>query len=593
MSETLAALLDQEQRANQTLISSLIEQARVIQGSSADRRLQRFISQLKSLQERLDLMSDMARRDFLLKIGREAEELMTAMADSRAARVLMSVVENASASLNLFCESLLDSLIEVAEAQKGFILFYLPESSEAQIIAARNFETTDLSLEEYDVSRTLLRSILDHRAPLLLEDASQNPAYSNEASIVKFGLKSVLAVPLKHRNRAIGALYIEDNSRPCAFDHEDQKLLENVAEFVIFYLDKARLLPIVFEEDRKVFIDADRASKEIVGRDPKILSLLEMVKRLADSPATVLIEGESGTGKELVARALHYQSARRDHPFVVINCAAIPENLLESELFGHEKGAFTGATSRYLGRLEPADGGTVFLDEISELAYPLQAKLLRFLQSNEFDRLGAKKTVHVDVRIVAATSKDLKVMTEAGNFQEALYYRLNVIPVRLPSLRERKDDIPCLIDYFLGKFSDVYGKVVRAEGEVYEWLKEYSFPGNVRELENLIHRMVALAEGDVIRVGDLPGEILQITSRRIDLKKEPLYRALETPPASLDELRRRKSEVRRVMAEHERRLIERVIEESGGNLTEAASRLGVHRITLHKMLKKTRKPSED
>src|SRR5205807_616462 len=171
----------------------------------------------------------------------------------------------------------------------------------------------------------------------------------------------------------------------------------------------------------RVFLDDSKAFKEIVGRDPKIISLLETINRLADSPATVLIEGESGTGKELVARALHYQSARRDRPFVAINCAAIPDNLLESELFGHERGAFTGALGRYIGRIEQGNGGTIFLDEVSELAYPLQAKLLRFLQSNEFDRLGGNHTIRVNVRVVTATSKDLKALAEEGKFQTALY----------------------------------------------------------------------------------------------------------------------------------------------------------------------------
>src|SRR6185295_1000782 len=288
------------------------------------------------------------------------------------------------------------------------------------------------------------------------------------------------------------------------FDRRDTGLLQIIAEFAVFYLRHAHLLPAMFQRESRVFFDETKASKEIIGSDPKILALLETVRRLADSPATVLIEGESGTGKELVARALHYQSSRRDHPFVPINCAAIPDNLLESELFGYEKGAFTGATERYLGRIEQGNRGTIFLDEVSELAYALQAKLLRFLQSNEFSRLGGKETISVDVRVVAATSKDLKVMMEAGKFQEALYYRLNVIPARLPSLGERSDDIPILVAHFLKKFSAIYGKGVRIENQAIEVLRGHSYRGNVRELENLIHRTVALASTDVIRIGDLP-----------------------------------------------------------------------------------------
>jgi transcriptional regulator with PAS, ATPase and Fis domain len=301
------------------------------------------------------------------------------------------------------------------------------------------------------------------------------------------------------------------------------------------------------------------------------------------------VKGESGTGKELVARALHFESARRDSPFIAINCAAIPENLLESELFGYERGAFTGAIERYTGRIEQGHGGTIFLDEISELAYPLQAKLLRFLQSNEFQRLGGKETVRVDVRIVAATSKDLKKMTESGRFQEALYYRLNVIPIQLPPLRERKNDIPILADHFLDKFSALYGRKVRIEREVYDYLKGYPFPGNVRELENLIHRMVVLATGDNIRISDLPREVLQINSQRVSLEKDPLYRILHTLPADMDELKRRREEVRRILAEQERQLVEHEVKKAGGNLTAAANRLGVHRVTMHKIVRRNKR----
>jgi Nif-specific regulatory protein len=548
--------------------------------------LQRLTAQLKKLQERLDLLTDMTRRDFLAKITREAEELQSRLADSRIATVLTALLEVQPPSLNLFCESLLDRVIEATGAERGFILFYLPESTEADVIAARQFQTTNLSLEEYDFSRTVLRDVFERDKPILLEDALHDPTYSHETSVRKFNLKSVLAVPLMQNNRTVGAVYLENNTLPCAFAEEDPPLLASVARFAVFYLHHTHLLPVTLEQSSRVFFDVSKASRDIAGRDPKILELLAVVNRIADSPATVLIEGESGTGKELVARALHYQSARRDRPFVAINCAAIPENLLESELFGHEKGAFTGATERYIGRIERGDGGTIFLDEVSELAYPLQAKLLRFLQSNEFERLGGKETIRVDVRVVAATSKDLKELTEEKQFQESLYYRLNVIPVHLPSLCERKEDIPPLIDHFLGKFSAVYGKTMRVEREVYERLKEYPFPGNVRELENLIHRLVALAPDNLIRIGDLPREILQVTAQRVSLAKDPLYQVLHTPPTDLEDLRRRKDEIKRVLAEQERHLAERAIQDAGGNLSEAASRLGVHRITLHKMLKK-------
>jgi len=497
------------------------------------------------------------------------------------------LIRGMAASLNGFCETLLDSLIDATGAERGFVLFYVPESTEAEVVAARNFQTRNLSLEEYDFSRTLLRDVLQRGRSVFLEDASEDPSYSGEVSVIKFELKSIVAAPLKQEGRTIGALYLENNSRPSAFDRRDPDLLQIIAEFAVFYLRHAHLLPAMFERESRVFLDETKASKEIIGSDPKILALLETVQRLADSPATVLIEGESGTGKELVARALHYQSARRDRPFIAINCAAIPDNLLESELFGHEKGAFTGASGRYVGRIEQGDGGTIFLDEVSELAYPLQAKLLRFLQSSEFDRLGGSKTIRVDVRVVAATSKDLKALTEAGKFQEGLYYRLNVVPVRMPALRERKSDIPLLIDFFLDKFSRVYRRRVQIGREARDLLGDYSFLGNVRELENLIHRLVALTDGEV-RIGDLPPEILKTITHRVSLEQDPFYLLLHTQAADLADVRRRRKELKRALAGQERQVIDRAIEETGGNLTEAAARLGMHRITLHKILKKTK-----
>ena len=586
LSQNFSALLEQEQRACHELITSLEESFRLLQSDTGDTRFQRLASQLKSLEERFDLLAEMGRGDFLAKINRETDELMECSSGDRATRLITSLIRNDETSLNSFCERLLDQTIEAIKAERGFMLFYIPESTEADLVAARNYQSNNLSLGEYSYSRSLLGEVLRRGTPLLVEDASEDPNFSNEASVIKYDLKSVLSVPLKQNGRTIGALYFENNSRPCAFDEEDLRLIECAAQLAVFYLRHSRLLPTIFESENRIFFDPGKAPRDIVGNDPKIVSLFGIVSRVADSPATVLIEGESGTGKELVARALHYESSRRDSPFVAINCAAIPDNLLESELFGYERGAFTGATERYTGRIEQGDGGTVFLDEISELAYGLQAKLLRFLQSNEFTRLGGKQTIKVDVRIVAATSKDLRAMMEAGKFQEALFYRLNVIPVRLPSLRERPSDIPLLIGHFLEKFSGIYGRTTSMDRETVEALQRYGFPGNVRELENILHRLVALTSDDLIRIGDLPEEVLRMHSQRVSLRKNSLEAALETPPADLEELRQRKQQIRRALAEQERSLIERAVEEADGNLTLAASRLGIHRITLHRMLRR-------
>lgn len=586
LSETFSSLLQTEKRACGEMIASLIEYVRTIQGGTADRRLHQLNTQLKTLQQRVDMLATMGQDDFLARITTEAEELSARTADLRLSAVITPIIEGQVQSLNLLCESLLDGLIQVTNAERGFILFYLPESTEADVVAARNFQTRNLSLIEYNFSRTLVRDTFIKGEPLLLDDASHDPTYSKEASVTELQLKSVLVAPLKHRERTAGALYLENNTDPRAFDRSDEQLVETAGRFAIFYLQHARLLPATLSRDSRVFLDSKKASRELVGKHPSVVKVLELVNRVADLPATVLIQGETGTGKELVARALHYQSSRRERPFIAINCAAIPDNLLESELFGHERGAFTGAGDRYIGRIEQGQRGTIFLDEVSELASPLQAKMLRFLQSNEVNRLGGKETIRVDVRVIAATSKDLKAMSAAGQFQEALYYRLNVIPISISPLRERKEDLELLVDHFLEKYAAVYGRKIIAEREVYDWLRHYSFPGNVRELENLIHRLVALSTDEVIRIGDLPKEIVEINAQRVDLKKDPLYLLLHTQPADMEDLRRRRREVRHILKEQEQQLIRRVISEANGNLTQAAARLGVHRITLHKLIRK-------
>lgn len=248
--------------------------------------------------------------------------------------------------------------------------------------------------------------------------------------------------------------------------------------------------------------------EQLVGVSEAMQQVLEFVQKVADSDSTVMIQGESGTGKELVARMLHFNSLRRDRPLVPVNCGAIPENLLESELFGHEKGAFTGATHSRMGRFELANGGTIFLDEIGEMSLPLQVKLLRVLQEREFERVGGNRTIHVDVRIIAATNQDLELQVEERRFRKDLFYRLNVIPILIPPLRDRRSDIPLLIEHFLARFNqskhtDVSGFMPDA----LQLLIEYDWPGNIRELENMIERLVVLKKQGTLTVEDLPPKI--------------------------------------------------------------------------------------
>ena len=301
----------------------------------------------------------------------------------------------------------------------------------------------------------------------------------------------------------------------------------------------------------------------VVGRSSKMRQIYDLIARVADTNATVLIHGESGVGKELIARAIHQQSQRRLNPFVAVNCAAISEHLVESELFGHERGAFTGAIEMHRGKFELAHTGTLFLDEVASLRLDLQAKLLRVLQEREFERVGGGKTIRTDVRVVAASNQDLKQMVADRLFRDDLFYRLNVIPVSVPPLRDRREDIPLLVKYFLMKYNKAFGRQVHGvTSEALALLTHYHWPGNVRELENVIERLVVLSRHRILDIEDIP----------LDLKavRGQLAHELFTTGADL----------RQAKAEFERHYIVQTLEKCSWNQTEAAKRLGIHRNTL-------------
>jgi len=353
-----------------------------------------------------------------------------------------------------------------------------------------------------------------------------------------------------------------------------------------------------FEQDelRKVIAKATRAhdlerqnlhanlgdgdKPPLVGESAPMKQIYEMIARVADSPSTVLITGESGTGKELIAKALHRGSSRRDRPLIKVNCAAIPKDLVESELFGYERGAFTGAVSSKPGRFELADGGTLFLDEIGEVPVEMQVKLLRALQESEFERVGGIKTLRVDVRLIAATNRDLKALIADGRFREDLYYRLAVVPIALPPLRDRKEDIPLLVRHFVEKYNQRLGKRVEGvDADAVALLQSYPWPGNIRELENLMERSVLFADGPIIHAGALP-DSLRESSPASPVAPVGALGAIAAPSgASMKEI------VRQAQAELEKELIARALEETGGNVTRAAKRLQISRKSLQVKMK--------
>jgi nitrogen regulation protein NR(I) len=332
----------------------------------------------------------------------------------------------------------------------------------------------------------------------------------------------------------------------------------------------------------------------IIGESQPVQDVYAVIERVAGTPTTVLVTGESGTGKELVARALHENSTRRDDPFIKVNCAAIPKDLMEAELFGYERGAFTGAVAAKPGRFELASGGTLFLDEIGELPVDMQVKLLRVLQESEFERVGGIKTMKVDVRLVAATNRDLKKEIAHGAFREDLFYRLNVVPIALPALRERRSDIPLLVEYFVKKFNARLSKnVTGVEEEAKLALAAHAWPGNIRELENVIERAVLFADGSKIALHDLPDDLLDGSAKDARRSRDSATRISATPPppstevavASTNPSDGLKEQVKAAMTRLERDLIERALLSTHGNVTHAARLLKISRKGLQLKMK--------
>jgi len=370
------------------------------------------------------------------------------------------------------------------------------------------------------------------------------------------------ALPIQHENKLLGAVLIACPGK-CRCDQKELEVIDLILNQTAGAIQRATR----HEEEIRSFqrrIEVANEFSGLVGRDPKMQTIYKLIEEIGPTDATVLIQGESGTGKELVSRAIHQKSLRKDRPFIVINCSAYPATLLESELFGHEKGAFTGAVRQKAGRFEQAHGGTVFLDEIGEIPTTAQIKLLRILQSQRFERLGGETTLSVDIRIISATNRDLLQEVKQGRFREDLYYRLNVIPINLPFLRQRLNDIPLLARHFLRRFAAEQAKDVRAfTSGAMRQLLDYTWPGNVRELENSIEHAVVLAKGHRIEYKDLPAAIRQ---KKSGPRKRPT----------------------RKFRENEVNLLRDVLEECSWNKKEAARRLGISRSTLYSKLRKYR-----
>ena len=410
---------------------------------------------------------------------------------------------------NLTQDALFHAITEALHRVVSFdrALLYVAEGDVLRTVA---LEGRDLAGHSHRPHRevspqgTAVGWAFEHRRPRLSHDLAVEARLPGDEILFSGGVRSYLIVPLITRDRAIGAVLLA-SFQPGRYAPADVPFLEGVARQIALavenmraYEEIARLRARLEEENRYLQeeIKTEHNFEEITGQSPPMRQVFKMIQAAAPTDTTVLVTGETGTGKELVARALHNLSTRRHQPLVKVNCAALPAGLVESELFGHEKGAFTGALARRIGRFELAHGGTLFLDEIGDLPPELQPKLLRVLQEGEFERVGGAQTMRVDVRVIAATNRDLEQAIHAGRFRADLYYRLSVLPLRLPPLRERIPDVSLLVDYFLQKYAARLGKrVPTVPATLARQLEAYPWPGNVRELENVVERGLVLSEG--------------------------------------------------------------------------------------------------
>jgi Nif-specific regulatory protein len=420
----------------------------------------------------------------------------------------VSKVLTTSFSLEKNLLSVMSTIGTLLEMQRGCVFLLDHLSGELRIVAAHGLAKHNIEKGKYRIGEGIVGRVLEKRIPMVIPNIGKEPLFLNKTGSrpEKDGI-SFLCIPIMLKNEVLGVLSVDRiYSKKQGNVDDDLRVLKILSSLIAQFIKLRESYEKVEKEKEslKRELKGKYSIENIIGQSDRMQEVFEAVYRVAPSKATVLLRGESGTGKELIAKAIHYMSPRSKGPFIKFNCASIPEGLLESELFGHEKGAFTGAISSRSGKFELAHKGTIFLDEIGDLPITLQPKILRVLQEREFERVGSEKTVKVDVRIIAATSRNLEDLVSHGKFREDLYYRLNVIPLFLPPLRERGEDIPVLIDHFLNKFNKENKRNVVLDKNALQVFLNYNWPGNVRELENTVERLVIMSGSEQITASDLP-----------------------------------------------------------------------------------------
>ncbi len=486
--------------------------------------------------------------------------------DIEVLNCLYQVTRALSATLDLKAalKEVMEILATTMDMKRGTVTILKPGSTELQIEVAHGLTAEARKRGRYRLGEGITGRVVSTGEPLVVPKIAEDPRFLNKTR-TRSGSKSAetgfICVPIKDGKQTIGALSVDKLFKGKGSLEDDLQLLTIISSLIsqsVVRLQAANAeKEALLAENRKLrrALSEKYEIKNIIGKSGRMQEVFDMVLRVAESNATVLLRGESGTGKSLVAKAIHFNCSRRKGPFVMVNCSAIPESLIESEFFGHERGAFTGAVSRKIGRFEQAKGGTIFLDEIGELPHHVQVKLLSVIQDREFQPLGSSRTIKADVRIIAATNRNLEEAMEAGQFREDLYYRLNVFPVYLPPLRERRTDIPLLAEHFMKKFArDNNKKIVRISQPAIDALLQFQWPGNVRELQNCMERAVLICDEEVLRIHHLPP-------------------SLQFHDMSDQDVGNAKKSLTEMVAHFEKELIVEALSETGGNQTKAAKQL--------------------
>ncbi len=528
----------------------------------------------KSFLENVVLNRDIlnAYHDFV-ETGEAMPAYGTGKEKSLATLYEVSKTINSILDLNTLLNKIMDLALETMHGERGLI--FLLDEDELRLSVARNVEKETIQ-DATEISESIMRDVVAGGKPIIVTNAQEDERFKERQSVRNYQIVSLMCVPMRLKEKIIGTVYIDNRSgiqSLSAFLQPDVEFLEAFANLAAVAVENARLHEQLKAEN--VYLRKEVEGKfsfdNLIGQSKAMQRMYEVMQGAINSDGTVLIEGESGTGKELVAKAIHYHGMRKKGRFVAVDCAALTETLLDSELFGHRKGAFTGAVDDKIGLFEEGDGGTVFLDEITNTTPAFQAKLLRVLQEGEIRRVGEANTRKVDVRVIAATNKNIVQEVERGHFRQDLFYRLNVIPIPLPPLRERREDIPFLVQHFVEKYSSkVKHPIEGVTQELMDELMAFDWPGNVRELENLVNRMMIFAETDKLTVKSLPADFKHaVEKERAAVPSGVRYGG---KVATLDELE----------GEHIVRTLERV----KGNKTEAAKLLGLKRTTLIERMKK-------